>query len=126
MQDVCKIVVVSKVILTLYVLATSAALVALKWGGKSGAPIDSVDNKLAFNFNSYIITGIVFYGISFVLYTYLIAKYDLGYIVPLTTALVYVLIFTASYFIFDEVFTAFKIAGIVLIVSGLALLNVNK
>lgn len=119
-------VVVSKVILALYVLATSLALIALKWGGKSGAPIDAVDNKLAFNFNSYIVAGIVLYGFSFILYTYLISKYDLGYIVPLTTALVYVLIFTASYIIFDEVFTAFKIAGIVLIVSGLALLNVNR
>lgn len=107
-------------------LATSLALIALKWGAKSGAPIDSLNNKIQFNVNSYVVSGVILYGISFLLYTYLIAKYDLGYIVPMTTALVYILIFTASYFIFDEVFTAFKIAGIVLIVSGLALLNLNK
>lgn len=116
----------SKVILALYVLATSAALIALKWGSKAAAPIDNLNHKLQFNFNYFVVSGIVLYGISFLLYTYLIAKYDLGYIVPMTTALVYILIFTASYFIFHEVFTALKIAGIVLIVSGLVLLNLNK
>lgn len=115
----------SRLILGFYILTTSVALIALKWGSKSGAAIDNVDSKLQLNLNPYIISGVALYGISFLLYTYLIAKYDLGYIIPLTTALVYVVIFTASYFIFDEVFTAFKIAGIILIVSGLALLNLK-
>jgi multidrug transporter EmrE-like cation transporter len=66
------------------------------------------------------------YGTSFVIYTFLIAKYDLGYIIPLTTAIVYVLIFIASFFIFNEVFTALKVIGIVLIVIGVALLNVKS
>ena len=115
-----------KVILALYVFATSSALVALKWGAKTGAPVQSVNNKLHFNLNFYVISGVILYGISFLLYTYLIAKYDLGYIVPLTTALVYILIFGASYFIFNEVFTAVKITGIALIVGGLILLNLNR
>lgn len=116
----------SRLILSLYILATSAALVALKWGAKSGAPVHSVEGKIHFNLNTYVVSGVILYGISFVLYTYLIAKYDLGYIVPLTTALVYIIIFTASYFIFHEVFTAVKVAGIVLIVAGLILLNLKK
>lgn len=117
----------SKLILSLYVLTTSAALIVLKWGSKEGGPpIHSASGKLQFNINAYIISGIILFGISFMLYTYLIAKYDLGYIIPMTSAFVYVLVFTASYFIFNEVFTAFKIAGIVLIVAGLALLNVKK
>jgi multidrug transporter EmrE-like cation transporter len=40
--------------------------------------------------------------------------------------LVYVIIFTASYFIFDEVFTSVKILGIILILSGLVLLNARS
>lgn len=115
-----------KVIIGLFILATSSALILLKWGSKTGAAVESVGGKLHLNLNYWIVSGITLYGISFLLYTYLIAKYDLGYIVPLTTALVYIIIFTASYFIFDEVFTAFKIAGIVLIVGGLTLLNLNK
>ena len=116
----------AKLIVALYVLVTSSALVALKWGTKAGAPIHSVDNKLQFNLNYSVVGGILLYGLSFLLYIYLISKYDLGYIVPLTTALVYIIIFTASYFIFHEVFTAIKIAGIVLIVGGLVLLNLSR
>lgn len=117
----------SKLVLPLYILITSAALVVLKWGSeRGGAAVDSMGGKLHFNINRYIITGVVLYGISFVLYTYLIAKYDLGYIIPVAAAFVYIAVFAASFFIFDEVFTSLKIAGIVLIVAGLTLLNFNK
>lgn len=98
----------------------------MKWGSKGGALIDNISGKFQFNFNPWVLGGITLYGLSFVLYTYLIAKYDLGYIIPLTTALVYLIIFTASFFIFHEVFTAFKILGIVMIITGLIFLNVGR
>jgi small multidrug resistance pump len=117
---------VSKYFVLLYVAATSLALIALKLGTKSGIPIHYVNSKLQFNVNFYTIAGVALYGLSFLTYIYLISKYDLGYIIPLTTALVYVIIFTASYFIFDEVFTSVKILGIILILSGLVLLNARS
>jgi len=115
----------SKVILPLFVLATSSALIILKLGTKEGAPIQYLDGRLQLNLNLYTVSGIFLYGISFLLYTYLISKNDLGYIIPLTTALVYAIIFTASYFVFHEQFTATKVAGIVLIISGLIFLNLK-
>lgn len=116
----------SKIILSLYVLATSLALVVLKLGTKSGLPISYVNNKLVFNVNLQTVAGIVLYGISFATYVYLISKNDLGYIIPLAAAFVYILIFIASYFVFDEVFTATKIVGIALIIAGLIFLNLKK
>lgn len=113
----------SKIILAVYVLATSSALVVLKLGTKTGAPVNYIDHKLQFNINAYIVAGVALYGLSFFVYLYLISRYQLGYIIPLTTALVYILIFTASFFIFNEAFTILKIAGIALIVVGLAFLN---
>lgn len=115
-----------KFIIFFYVLATSLALVVLKLGSKSGAPAQFIDGKLHFNITLYSILGIILYGISFLLYIYLISKYDLGYIIPLTTALVYILIFIASFFIFNEAFTLLKVAGIFLIVIGLVFLNIKK
>lgn len=117
---------VSKLIIGFYVLTTSLALIVLKLGTKTGSPIDYVNHKLHININIYVITGIIFYGISFLTYIYLISRYDLGYIIPLTTAFVYILIFTASFFVFKEVFTVVKILGIVLILGGIILLNLNK
>lgn len=117
---------ISKIIVGLYVLASSIALIVLKLGSKSGAPISFIEGKAHLNITPYTITGILLYGGSFLMYMYLISKYDLGYIIPLTTALIYVIIFTASFIIFHEAFTVVKVIGILLIVLGLAFLNLKK
>ena len=101
------------------------ALIVIKLSTKDGAPVQYVDHKLLFNLNIYSVVGIMLYGISFILYIYLISKFDLGYIIPLGTALVYTIIFIASFLIFKEVFTVFKILGIVLILSGLFFINMK-
>ena len=116
----------SNLILLIYALTSSIALVLLKLGGQTGAPVSIVDGKLAFNIGWYAVGGILLYGLSFIIYAYLISKNDLGYIIPISTALVYMFIFAASFFIFKEVFTAVKIVGICLILGGLVLLNLNK
>ena len=115
-----------KILIALYVLTTSSALVILKLGAKTGLPFNFVEGKLHLNITIYTITGVLLYGLSFLTYIYLVSKYDLGYIIPLTAALVYTLIFTASFFIFKEVFTAVKVMGILLIIGGLILLNIKK
>ena len=116
----------SKIILVIYILTTSLALVVLKLGTKTGLPISYANNKLAFNINFHTIAGVILFGISFATYVYLISKNDLGYIIPLAAAFVYILIFVASYFIFNETYTATKIVGIVLIIAGLVFLNLKK
>jgi len=116
----------ARIIIALYVLTTSSALVLLKLGTKHGAPISFASGKPHLALTSFTLAGILFYGTSFLIYMYLVSQYDLGYIIPLTTALVYVLIFTASFAIFNETFTAFKIIGIVLIFSGIVFLNLKK
>lgn len=116
----------SKAILALYVAATSLGLIFIKLGTGEGLPVKLDSGKLQFQFNFFVFAGIILYGASFILYLYLISKNDLGYIIPLTTALVYIVIFFASYAIFHEVFTIMKIMGISLIVIGLIILNLKK
>ena len=110
----------------LYVVATSAALVLLKLSSKDGPLLEITNGKLDLNITTYAIFGITLYGFSFLLYIYLIAKFDLGYIIPLTTALVYVLIFFSSYAVFKESFTILKVMGILLIFIGIVFLNFKK
>ena len=116
----------SLIFLIAYVLATSSALVLIKLGTTSGLPVAFVEHSLKFNINFSIIAGILLYGLSFVLYIYLISKFELGFIIPVTTALVYSLVFLASFLIFHEAFTVMKIAAISLIIFGVILLNFNK
>lgn len=114
-----------KILIGLYVLATSAALIVLKLGTKSGSPVQVINSRPHLNLTPYTVIGIGMYGFSFLLYMYLISKFDLGYIIPITTAFVYVIIFTASYFIFKEAFTFVKIIGISLILVGIFFLNLK-
>jgi len=116
----------AKILVALYILTTSTALITLKLGTKAAAPIAFIEGKIHLNLNPYVIVGIGLYGTSFLIYTYLISKFDLGYIIPLTTAFVYIAIFLASFFIFKEVFTAVKILGIALILGGIILLNLKR
>lgn len=117
--------VVSNLLLPVYILITSSALIVLKLGSKDGALAQIIDGKLHLNLGFYTLLGVFLYGLSFITYTYLLSKHDLGYIIPLTTALVYIVIFTASFIIFKETFTLVKVFGIVLILAGLAMLNVK-
>ena len=116
----------AKIILTAYVLTTVLALIILKLGTQSGLPVTYLDHRLLFNLNFYTVTGIVLYGFSFITYVYLISKNDLGYIIPLAAAFVYILIFVSSAIVFKEVYTATKVIGITLIVLGLVFLNLKR
>jgi EamA-like transporter family. len=116
----------TKIILPIYVLFTSLALIFIKLGAGKGKLFSFLGEKISFYVGFYTIAGILFYGISFLLYIYLISKNDLGYIIPLTTAFVYIIIFVASFFVFRETFTIGKVLGIGLILGGVILLNISK
>lgn len=115
-----------KLLILAYVLATASGLVLLKLGTGGASFVSMNDGKIAWNIGLISIFGIFVYGISFLLYIVLISKFSLGFIVPLTTALVYILVFTASYFVFKESFTAMKVAAIILIIGGVILLNIES
>ncbi len=115
-----------KIILAAYVLTTSFALIILKLGSRQAPPLNFINGKPIININFYTVLGVVLFGVSFITYTYLISKFDLGYIIPVAAAFTYILIFTSSYFIFKEAFPLTKIIGITLIVAGLVFLNLKK
>lgn len=112
-----------KLIIAAYVVATASGLVLLKLGTGGNGFIAIVDGRITWHVSLLTVLGILTYGISFLLYILLVSKFSLGYIVPLTTALVYIVVFVASYFIFKESFTLVKIIGISLIIAGVLLLS---
>ena len=112
-----------KLLIATYVFATAGGLVLLKLGTNGLGFMSIMDGKIAWNISLLTILGIIVYGISFMLYIVLNSKFSLGYIVPLNTALVYILVFVASYFIFKESFTSLKILAIAMIIGGVILLN---
>jgi small multidrug resistance pump len=116
----------SRAIIAAYIITTSLALILLRLGSKDGAPVSFINGRLSFNITILIVAGVVSFGISFLLYTYLLSVFDLGFIVPLTTGIVYAIIFVASYFLFHESFSPLKLFAIALIFIGVILLNVSS
>jgi multidrug transporter EmrE-like cation transporter len=113
----------SKIIIGLYVITTSFALIMLKLGSTDGSLVSVEGSRLHLNLTAMSIVGGLLYGTSFLIYTFLVAKYDLGFIIPLVTGLVYVFIFVLSFFIFKESFSFIKVLSIALIFTGVTLLS---
>ena len=115
-----------KFIIGAYVVATAGGLVLLKLGTSNTGLFSLIDGKMIFNINLLTVLGVLLYGISFIIYITLISRFSLGYIVPLTTALVYILVFFASFAVFKESFSLMKIVAIVFIIGGVILLNAES
>ncbi|MDA8103668.1 MAG: hypothetical protein M0Z34_11960 [Nitrospiraceae bacterium] len=116
---------VSSVILALYVLATSAGLLLIRVGTTGGTLIKLSAGRVTLHFGIAALLGILLYLISFVLYVVLISRFSLGFIVPLTTGLVYVVVFASSFVFLHERFGVYQIGGIAAILVGLALLQIK-
>jgi small multidrug resistance pump len=109
-----------------YILLTTGGLVAIKIGTSANEHVLKISERLSIPFNISIISGVLMYGLSFLVYIYLISKFELSYIIPVTAAVIYILVFVASFTIFHESISWMKIIGIILIVSGLVVLNAGK
>jgi drug/metabolite transporter (DMT)-like permease len=76
-------------------------------------------------FNVYIISGILCYVGSMLLFFYMLSKFDLSVIIPLT-ALTYIFNMLSAYYIFHETFDLYKIGGMLIIILGIGVLSMSK
>lgn len=102
-----------------YVIFAVSGSTLLKYGGlehiKKIITIPFVD----MNVSIITIIGFICYGISFLLYTVLLNKFNLSFISPLTVAIVYILLMITAFVVFKEPINAYKIAGCALILIGI-------
>ena len=70
----------------------------------------------------YILTGLLLFGISFLLWVKVLTKNDLSYVYPMMS-LSYIIILIASRFLFNEPITVNKVIGISAIITGVYLLH---
>ena len=69
-----------------------------------------------------IILGLAFYGVSTILWIYVLRFVELSYAYPLIS-LGYVLVFIASYFLFNEPIGLLRLSGLILILAGIVLVS---
>lgn len=73
-------------------------------------------------FTPTIFSGFIFYGVSSIMWLYVLSKYQLSTVYPILS-LGYILTTLAGYYLFSEKITPINIAGIVLICIGIILVT---
>jgi len=104
-------------------LIGAAAQVLIKSGANDLGPYDSIFSTIRGILNNYsLLAGYSLYGISTVLLVLALRHSELSLLYPVI-ALTYVWVTILAKVVFHEQFNRFKIAGVVVIVAGVALLG---
>lgn len=113
------------ILITLYLFFTVSGLVLLKIGGQSfNFLIQS--GKVHITMPWKFILGFVSYVCSFMIWTFILQKFNLTYMYPILVGLAYVLVLFAGVFILQEKLTIFNIIGSAVILIGIMLMNIKK
>jgi len=105
-------------IIIIYVLLSVGGQLAFKMGAGRNLSFSFSKGAMQISLNWLCIAGAVCYVGSFLLYLYLISKYNLNKIIPLLIGMTYILTLGASVFILREKLTMLHGIGIAVIFIG--------
>ena len=105
-----------------YIFFTVFGLLLMKL---SGQPIKFGINEGSFflNISTKMLFALLSYGISFILWTGIVVKNDLSFIVPFSSAIVNLLSVALGVLMFHEYLNTYKIIGIAMAIIGVVLMN---
>lgn len=106
-----------------YIIFSILGLTFMKLGSMGGR--QAVFQIMQMKFTLYSMAGYLCYLSSFLVYTCIITKFDLSYIIPLLGGIVNILIFMIGIFLFHENVTRYSLAGCLLVAAGVFLMNVK-
>lgn len=112
------------IILLIYIFFTVSGLTLIKLGGIQNFSIAS--GNISLNINIKAIIGILCYLISFIIYIVLISNFQLNYIIPITTGIVYILILLVSILFLNEKLNVYQCIGAGIILIGVILMNLKN
>ncbi len=72
--------------------------------------------------NWFLVCGIFFYGVSFLLWVIVLSKTKLSFAYPITS-INFILVLLASYYLFDEKLALVQYLGILIIIFGVLILS---
>lgn len=93
--------------------------------GSGDMRVNVTSTIFSIRFSWKMLLGIVCYGCSFLLWLYIVSQMNLSLAMPLSVGLVNLLVLLGSSFFLKEQITAFQWAGVMVIVIGLALINIG-
>lgn len=111
-------------LVVIYIIFTIVGLVLMKLGGNTGTfGINGTDFNFSISFISLF--GFISYILSFLLFTNIVVKFDLSYIMPITSGLIQVLTLISGFLVFNEQISVRGIIGAGLVISGIVIMNLK-
>lgn len=114
------------VILAVYALLSVGGLTLFKLGAQQALSISITGKALSMNISWLSLVGLAMYVCSFLIYMGLVSKIQLSYLMPISSAVVYVLTLVAALLVFHEPMTTFKLIGVLLVLGGVVLMNIER
>ena len=115
------------IILTfIYIAATTSSLILFKLGNNQVRTILSFQSgEIQAKIGGLSVLGLMLYIVSFILYMVIITRYNLTYIVPIISGIVYVVIFIASIVFLKEKISFLTVTGVIVILIGIIIMNIR-
>ena len=117
---------INVILIVFYIILTIAGVVLFKLGTQKDFLVSIATGVFTLKISLMSIIGLVCYLCSFLMYMFLISRFDLTYIVPVTTGIVQVATFVLAIIIFKESVTVSKGVATGLILIVVILLNIKK
>lgn len=114
------------ILLMFYVICTVGGLILFKYGANQNFAVGFVNKSLNININIFSIIGLVLYLCSFVLYMFVLSKYDITYIMPIISVFTTIGIYFLAIIVLNEAFSWYRFIGTVVILGGAMLVNMGK
>lgn len=116
---------VKLVLVLVYLVFSILGLILMKKGGNAGS-LGFSNGNVGLSVNIISFVGLIFYIISFLLYTKVVTTFDLSYIIPIITGVSQILILLASWSILKETISKQGIIGAIIIIIGILVMNIKK
>ena len=113
------------ILVVMYILLTIAGLVLMKVGGNTGN-IKLEKDCFIFSMSFLSLLGFICYISSFLIFTNIVVKFKLSYIMPITAGLIQVLTLLSGYIVFKENVTINGIIGVILVILGIVVMNIKS
>lgn len=113
------------ILVGIYMIFALSGLTLMKLGGNTGTlSLKNSDFIVSMSWISAI--GFICYIASFLLFTKIVVKFDLSYIMPIITGITQILTLVIAAIVFKEKFTVQSIVGASLVIIGIVVMNWKK
>jgi drug/metabolite transporter (DMT)-like permease len=107
----------------IYIFLTAGGLILFKVGATNSNMLLINQGLINIKISFLSIAGLLCYMCSFILYLGLISKYNLSYIVPITTGIMQIIMLIAATVIFKETVTLINVIGVIIVLIGIFFIN---